>query len=106
MPMDFGGPNDTLVVQVFGTGTCEVSSLTKVVAQIGSKFAPVPFARPQGQIEGLDHVKFDVPRGAGRRWRSTHYSHRGWYCRLRQYHEHPVTTRSHLSGFADADVVR
>jgi len=68
VPMDLGGPTDTLVVELYGTGIRGRSSLSNAVAQIGGVPAAVGYAGSQLQFDGLDQVNVSVPRslaGAG-----------------------------------------
>ena len=67
-PIDLGGPADTVVVELYGTGLRHVSSLHNVSVQIHGQNAPVTYAGPQSAYPGLDQINVQVPRslaGAG-----------------------------------------
>jgi uncharacterized protein (TIGR03437 family) len=67
-PMSLGGPGDTLVVELYGTGISGRSSLLNVVAEIDGVPATVAYAGAQGQYAGLDQVNVYIPAslaGAG-----------------------------------------
>jgi uncharacterized protein (TIGR03437 family) len=68
VPMDLGASTDVLVVELYGTGIRNRTSLTNVAAQIGGVPAQVAYAGGQGFFPGLDQINVFVPRslaGAG-----------------------------------------
>jgi uncharacterized protein (TIGR03437 family) len=67
-PIDLGGENDVVVLELYGTGLRHLSSLSAVTAQINNQNAPVLYAGPQPNYQGLDQVNVQIPRslaGAG-----------------------------------------
>jgi uncharacterized protein (TIGR03437 family) len=67
-PMDLGGPSDTLVLVLYGTGIRNNSGLANVAAQIGGVPAQVNYAGANSAYSGFDQVNLVVPRslvGAG-----------------------------------------
>jgi hypothetical protein len=67
-PMDIGGPTDTLVPVLYGTGMRNNSGLANVVAQIGGVPAQVNYAGANAVYSGFDQLNVVVPRslaGAG-----------------------------------------
>jgi uncharacterized protein (TIGR03437 family) len=67
-PVDLGVPADKFILELYGTGFRNRSSLAGVTARIGGVDAPVEYAGPQNQFEGLDQINVQIPRnlaGAG-----------------------------------------
>ena len=64
-PVDPGGPGDSLVLALYGTGIRGRGSLDRVTCTIGGSVAPVLYAGPQTQYPGLDQVNVLVPRNLG-----------------------------------------
>ncbi len=68
VPLEFGGPEDLLIVTLYGTGLRGFTSPANVSATIGTAMAQVLYIGPQGQYAGLDQVNVVVPpslAGAG-----------------------------------------
>jgi uncharacterized protein (TIGR03437 family) len=67
-PMDTGGPTDTLILVLYGTGIRNNSGLANVAAQIGGAPAQVNYAGANSAYSGFDQINVVVPRslaGAG-----------------------------------------
>ena len=64
-PIDPGGPGDSLVLALYGTGIRGRGSLDNVTCTIGGSVAPVLYAGPQTQYAGLDQVNVLAPRNLG-----------------------------------------
>ncbi len=61
------GPNDTVVIELYGTGIRHVAQVSDVVATIGTTDVGVPFVGAQGET-GLDQINVGIPQslnGAG-----------------------------------------
>jgi uncharacterized protein (TIGR03437 family) len=52
---------DTVVVELFGTGVRNVSSLSAITATINGQNAPVLYAGAQSVYQGLDQVNVQIP---------------------------------------------
>jgi uncharacterized protein (TIGR03437 family) len=63
LPIDLGAETDTVYLSLYGTGIRNLASLSAVSATIGRTFsAPVTYAGPEGNFEGLDQVNLQLPR--------------------------------------------
>jgi uncharacterized protein (TIGR03437 family) len=62
VPIDLGGPEDQVVLALFGTGIRGRTSSSVVSATVGGEQAPVLYAGPQSEFEGLDQVNLLLPR--------------------------------------------
>jgi uncharacterized protein (TIGR03437 family) len=63
------GPNDSLVIELYGTGIRHVAAASDILAGIGSTILQVQFAGAQGTDTGLDQVNVAIPQslnGAGK----------------------------------------
>lgn len=58
-PVDLGQPSDMVTLQFYASG---VSGTSDVHVQIAGQNAPVLYAGPASQFEGLDQVSVQVPR--------------------------------------------
>jgi uncharacterized protein (TIGR03437 family) len=68
VPLDWGGANNRVFLNLYGTGIRNRSSLANVRCSMGGTDAPVLFAGAQGGFAGLDQVNVEVPgslRGRG-----------------------------------------
>jgi len=63
VPLDLGGPNDQLILSLYGTGIGKVA-LPDVFVHAGNTRADVLYAGPQGVYPGLDQVNIRIPRAA------------------------------------------
>jgi uncharacterized protein (TIGR03437 family) len=62
------GANDTVVIELYGTGIRHAAALSDVTASIGSTSLPVQYAGAQGET-GLDQINVAIPQslnGAGK----------------------------------------
>jgi uncharacterized protein (TIGR03437 family) len=62
------GPNDTVVIELYGTGIRHLAALSDLTASIGGASLPIEFAGPQGTDKGLDQINVVLPQslnGAG-----------------------------------------
>ena len=59
-PLDLGGPTDTLLVTLYGSGLSGFSGMQNVAASIGGAIATVQSIGPQGDNPGLDQVNLVV----------------------------------------------
>lgn len=67
LPVDLGGPNDVVVLVLYGTGIRGRTGLEQVRVTIGGVSAPVGYAGVQGQFPGFDQINVTIPRSlAGR----------------------------------------
>jgi uncharacterized protein (TIGR03437 family) len=67
-PMSLGGPTDTLVLVLYGTGIRGNSGLANVAAEIGGVPATVAYAGANSAYSGFDQINVTVPKslaGAG-----------------------------------------
>ena len=62
-PISLGSPDDTVVLELFGTGLRHMSSTSVVTATINGQNLPVLFAGAQGQYTGEDQINVQVPHG-------------------------------------------
>jgi len=61
-PVDLGPEGDQVYLVLFGTGIRTRSSLSSVIATIGSTYSAVSFAGAQPEFAGVDQVNVLVPR--------------------------------------------
>ena len=62
-PLDLGGPNDQVILLLFGTGVRYCQSLSDVSVYIGGVPALPMALAAQGQYEGLDQINISLPQG-------------------------------------------
>jgi uncharacterized protein (TIGR03437 family) len=61
-PIDLGGPNDQVVLVLFGTGLRFVSSPDVAAATVGGQNSTLLYLGPQSQYPGLDQANVLLPR--------------------------------------------
>jgi uncharacterized protein (TIGR03437 family) len=61
-PFNLGGPEDQVVLLLFGTGIRGRSQLSSVSATVGGEPVVVQYAGPQNEFQGLDQVNLFLPR--------------------------------------------
>jgi uncharacterized protein (TIGR03437 family) len=61
VPISLGSSNDTVVLELFGTGLRNVSSASAVTATINGQSVAVQFAGAQGQFAGEDQINVQLP---------------------------------------------
>jgi uncharacterized protein (TIGR03437 family) len=67
VPIDFGEPNDVLILVLFGTGIRKRSAPSAVICTVGGTSAPVDYADSAPGYVGLDQVNVIIPHSlAGR----------------------------------------
>jgi hypothetical protein len=62
------GANDSVVIELYGTGIRHLAAASAITANIGSTSLQVQYAGAQGSDTGLDQVNVGIPqslRGAG-----------------------------------------
>lgn len=62
VPIDLGGADEQVFLEMYGTGVRYRSALSEVKAKVGGISVPVEFAGPQGGYVGLDQVNLKLPR--------------------------------------------
>ena len=65
VPLSLGASTDTLYVELYGTG---IRGAASVACYVNGQIAPLQYAGPQGQYQGLDQVNVSIPKtlaGAG-----------------------------------------
>ena len=67
VPIDLGPESDQVFLLLYGTGLRGRSALSAVSARVGGVDAPVLYAGPQNDFQGLDQINLRLPRSlAGR----------------------------------------
>jgi uncharacterized protein (TIGR03437 family) len=62
VPIDFGAPDDRVVLVLYGTGIRGRSGLGGVYASVGNLQLPCQYAGPHSFYAGLDQVNIELPR--------------------------------------------